>query len=112
MACTKEHLKYLHQDGHKRYCGLPPFRAPFGDEDNALCREIFEEKDETSLLNCGDDENESQEDENDDDDSWESFHSDDEEEAAQSKSDVIFSFFNEKSYKLQRREAAPFANFF
>ena len=49
----------------------------------------------------------------DDDKSWESVDSNEElDEAVRSKSDVILSFFNDKSYKLQRRPAPAFANFF
>lgn len=111
MACSKDHLKYLHQDGHKRFCGLPPFRAPFSEEDNNLCREIFgnKEKKQTNL-----DHGEGisdQEHEIDDDGSWESVRSDEEETEA-GRSDIIFSFFNSKSYRFQQRERAPFANFF
>mmetsp|Transcript_25824 Transcript_25824/g.54579 ORF Transcript_25824/g.54579 Transcript_25824/m.54579 type:complete len:1046 (+) Transcript_25824:34-3171(+) len=114
MACSNDHMKYLHQDGHKRYCGLPPFRAPFSDEDNNLCRAILGEKEDTSLLENGDNENSSlHEGENSDDDDWESVNSSEElGGAVRSKSDMIFSFFNDKSYKHQRREAPPFANFF
>lgn len=100
-------MKYIHQDGHKRYCGLPPFRAPFSEEDNALVREIFGEEEEIPSL-----ENNSKEDIGEDDGSWESVDSLEMEARGQCKSDVIFSFFNDKSYKLQRREALPFANFF
>ncbi|KAL7532006.1 hypothetical protein ACHAXR_005675 [Thalassiosira sp. AJA248-18] len=113
MACSKDHLKYIHQDGHKRYCGLPPFRAPFSDEDNVLCRQILgtEEEDVGPLDNDEDQNDDGQADEIDDDGSWESVDSNEEVEAA-GKSDLIHSFFDEKSYKLQRRTAPPFANFF
>ncbi|KAL9181415.1 hypothetical protein ACHAXT_010220 [Thalassiosira profunda] len=103
MACSKEHLKYLHQDGHKRYCGLPPFQAPFGRDDNVLCKEVFGQKDETTLLDSDDDGGNS-DDENDDDGSWESVDSNGEAEpVVQSRTDMIWSFFNDHSYKHQRR---------
>jgi len=106
-------MKYIHQDGHKRYCGLPPFRAPFSEEDNALCREVFGETEETRPLENGDKEDTGEEeDDAEDDGDWESVDSLEIEERGRCRSDVIFSFFNDKSYKLQRREALPFANFF
>lgn len=108
MACSKDHLKYLHQEGHLRYCGRPPFRAPFSEEDNVLCREIFgkEEEDATNIL-----EDEDDWEDDDDDGSWESVDSD-EEVVEASKTDKIYKFFNHNSYKFQQREAPPFANFF
>lgn len=97
-ACSKEHMKYLHKDGHKRVCGLPPFRLPFNEEDNNLCREVLGSAEgvvqDMKLDNCENDDEI-------DDGSWESVDSD--QEAAESMSDVIFSFFNNKSYKIQQR---------
>ncbi|KAL7554386.1 hypothetical protein ACHAWF_017831 [Thalassiosira exigua] len=116
MACSKDHLKYLHQDGHKRYCGLPPFRAPFSEEDDNLCRQIFGGKEDASDVENDHGENESEQgaeiDEEHEDD-WESVDSNEEAEGAeQSRSETILAFFDDKSYRLQRREAPPFANFF
>ena len=115
LACSKDHLKFHHQDGHKRYCGLPPFRAPFSDEDNALCRQILgPNNDDIDPLENDHNRNEEEDgnyDESDDDGSWESVDSNDEVEET-SKSEKIHQFFNEKSYQHQRREAPPFANFF
>ncbi|KAL3827603.1 hypothetical protein ACHAXA_002100 [Cyclostephanos tholiformis] len=105
MACSKEHMKFLHRDGHKRYCGRPPFRAPFHKEDNEICREVLGdgEGDKTNVLEIAVDQNTVvQEDENMDDGSWESVDSE-EEVAEPGKSDVILAFFNSKSYKLQQR---------
>lgn len=102
LACSKEHMKFLHKDGHKRYCGLPPFRAPFAEEDNILCQEILGDAigiDSILDTNLND---------NDDDGSWESVESDDEDAADLGKSDVILSFFNNKSYKFQQRVHLPF----
>ena len=109
MACSKEHLKTLNQDGHKRYCGLPPFRLPFNHEDNNLCQLIFGENRESGAEDniCSQD-NDNFDD--DDDGSWESLDSN--EEVNESNNDMIFSFFEEKSYKFQRRETPAFANFF
>lgn len=123
MVCSKEHLKYLLQDGHKRYCGLPPFRSPFSEDDNALCREVLGKDDINNQLeneNAKDDNKdreciEEEEDEGDDNDdgSWESVESDEGlEHDKRTKNDQIFSFFNEKSYKFQQREAHPFSNLY
>ena len=100
-VCSRECWKHLHQDGHKRHCGRPPFRTPFSDEDNNLCRQLFgtEEEDQEFVS----------EDIVDDDESWESVDSDEEVTDA-SRSDIVFSFFNNKVYKHQQREALPFAH--
>jgi hypothetical protein len=108
-------MKFLHKDGHKRYCGLPPFRAPFHEDDNNICREVLGdgEEEETHVLEGVDDQDAgTREDDNIDDGSWESVDSNEEEVVEPGKSDVIFSFFNSKSYKLQQRVEYPFANFF
>lgn len=108
LACSKEHMKFIHQDGHKKWCGLPPFRLPFSEEDNCLCREVFGETHNA--------ENEDLEEENyeegDEEGSWESVDSSEVEDTAKSKTDLIYSFFNNKSYKLQRRDGPAFAAFF
>uniref|UniRef100_A0A7S2EQL2 MYND-type domain-containing protein n=1 Tax=Trieres chinensis TaxID=1514140 RepID=A0A7S2EQL2_TRICV len=46
MYCSKEHRKYLWQDGHRRVCGTPPFRVPGVDEE-LVCREVFGEEPES-----------------------------------------------------------------
>jgi hypothetical protein len=114
MTCSKEHMKFLHKDGHKRYCGLPPFRAPFHEEDNEICREVLGDEIvlETNGLENIIDEQNTQEVDIIDDGSWESVNSNEEEAVEPGKSDVIFSFFNSKSYKLQQRVQYPFSNFF
>eukprot|EP00577_Skeletonema_sp_RCC1716_P005416 CAMPEP_0113387256 /NCGR_PEP_ID=MMETSP0013_2-20120614/8439_1 /TAXON_ID=2843 ORGANISM="Skeletonema costatum, Strain 1716" /NCGR_SAMPLE_ID=MMETSP0013_2 /ASSEMBLY_ACC=CAM_ASM_000158 /LENGTH=765 /DNA_ID=CAMNT_0000270139 /DNA_START=1 /DNA_END=2294 /DNA_ORIENTATION=+ /assembly_acc=CAM_ASM_000158 len=73
MVCSKDHWKRLHQEGHKRQCGLPPFRPPFSKEDNLFVREIFEESDVGLVGEVDDEYDRSGTDQNDDDtDSWES----------------------------------------
>ena len=115
MACSKEHMKFLHKDGHRRYCGKPPFRAPFHEEDNEICREVLgdgEEQETNGLENIDDQNIGFQEEDTIDDGSWESVDSNEEEAVEPGKSDVIFLFFNSKSYKLQQRVHYPFSNFF
>lgn len=115
MACSKEHMKVMHKDGHKRYCGLPPFRAPFHEDDNEICRVLgvlgYGEEEVRENVDDQDDAV-TQEDDIIDDGSWESVDSNEEEVIEPGISDVIFSFFNSKSYKLQQRVEYPFANFF
>jgi hypothetical protein len=104
-------LKSLYQEGHKRQCGLPPFKPPFSKEDNLLVREIFEGfEDALDDKDIGEDADPNDEDA----DSWESVDSNSEEGQRFSIHDKIFSWFNDKSYKIQRREAPapPFAHFF
>lgn len=105
LACSKEHMKFLHRDGHKRYCGLPPFRAPFAEEDNNLCREVLGTLDDVPDA-VPDDHHDSNQDDDNDDGSWESVDSN--QDAADGRSDVIFTYFNNKSYKFQQRVQIPF----
>ena len=81
--CSKEHRKYFMQDGHKRACGVPPFRA-HGIEEELLVREVFgksngvgggndevdKESDDEDAEFCG----------SDDESCWESVGSDEEDE--------------------------------
>lgn len=125
MYCCDEHRKFLNQDGHRRVCGLAPFRIPGKEEEN-LCLEVAEygiipsaffRKVEENPLNIKDvenvDLNEGFENrgENDDDSScWESVDSNEEEPF--SATEVIHKFFCEKTYKIQKKEAPAFANLF
>ncbi|KAL7463972.1 hypothetical protein ACHAXS_004322 [Conticribra weissflogii] len=116
MACSKEHMKHLVQDGHKRYCGLPPFRAPFGEDDNAFCREVLGRNDyvdgEMERYSENGDGFEER-DNGDGSDDWESVDSNEDHVFdGRTTTEKIFTFFNEKSYKHQRREALPFSNLF
>jgi hypothetical protein len=111
MVCCKDHWKRLHQEGHKRQCGLPPFRPPFSKEDNLFVREIFE----GSNVGLCDEDDGSDVDQNEEDtDSWESVDSIVEDPLSSTMHDKIYSWFNSQSYKIQRRDAPapPFANFF
>jgi hypothetical protein len=111
-VCSKDHLKRLQREGHKRQCGLPPFRPPFGKEENIFVREIFgandESIDDNEAIKAETDENVEE-----DEDSWESVASNEEERHMTTIRDKIYAWFNDRSYKIQRREAPalPFANF-
>jgi hypothetical protein len=111
MVCCKDHLKRLRQDGHKRQCGLPPFRPPFSKEDNLFVREIFEG---INVELCDEDDVSDVDQNEEDTDSWESVDSNAEEQQRSTMHEKIYSWFNSQSYKIQRREAPdpPFANFF
>jgi hypothetical protein len=100
-------MRYLHQEGHKRHCGLPPFR-PFCEEDNAFCRDVLEESEDRDSQ-ADEDCNESWNEEgnlSDEDDDWESVHSDEALSERKTMSEKILAFFEEKSYKHLRYEAA------
>ena len=111
-VCSKDHLKRLHKEGHKRQCGLPPFRPPFGKEDNLFVREVFEGN--YDALDDNDVKAEADLKVEEDADSWESVDSNEEEIQRTTMRDKIYAWFNDRSYKIQRREAPapPFANFF
>ncbi|KAL3795637.1 hypothetical protein HJC23_002044 [Cyclotella cryptica] len=103
LASSKDHMRYLHQEGHKRHCGLPPFR-PFCEEDNAFCREVLGEHEDRNLLADENAEENWVEEGNlsDEDDDWESVHSDEELTEKKTMTEKILAFFEEKSYKHLR----------
>ena len=105
--CSKEHRKYLMQDGHKRVCGMPPFRA-HGIEEDLLVREVFGKPD-AGANNSDDEMDEESEDDaefcgSDDESCWESVGSDEEDgeyatPIQRTRTEIIYKFFNSKSYK-------------
>lgn len=104
--CSKEHRRYFMQDGHKRACGVPPFRA-HGIEEELLVREVFGKSD--GVDGRSDEDAEGSDDDaefcgSDDESCWESVGSDeeDEEDAApiqRTRTEIIYKFFNSRSYK-------------
>ena len=116
MLSCKDHLTKLHQEGHKRQCGLPPFRPPYSKDDNTFVREIFEGSDagKADGIGKGFDEQSDADQNEDDTDSWESVDTNAEDIQRCTMHGKIYSWFNRQSYKIQRREAPapPFANFF
>lgn len=114
MVCCKDHMKKLHQEGHKRQCGLPPFRPPYSKDENTFVREIFEGSDagKADGIGKGFDEQSDADQNEDDTDSWESVDTNAEDSQRCTMHDKIYSWFNRQSYKIQRREAPPFANFY
>mmetsp|Transcript_23081 Transcript_23081/g.48045 ORF Transcript_23081/g.48045 Transcript_23081/m.48045 type:complete len:330 (+) Transcript_23081:366-1355(+) len=101
--CSKEHRKYLIQDGHKRMCGTPPFR-PHGIDEELLCREVFATSQDELCFGGSDD-----------DSCWESIDSTEDEEneqvtpAKKTKTELIFRFFDRHSYKALEVESPALA---
>ena len=95
------------QDGHKRVCGMPPFRAHGKVEEELLVREVFG-KPKIDRDNDDDDNEESEDDEefrgSDDESCWESVGSDEEDDEyatpiQRTRTEIIYNFFNSRSYK-------------
>jgi len=104
--CSKEHRKFLMQDGHKRVCGMPPFRA-HGIEEELLIREVFGKPDAGAENNDHEMDEESNRDAevcgSDDESCWESVGSDEEDDEyaapiQRTRTEIIFKFFNSRSY--------------
>ena len=114
LACSREHIRYLYQEGHKRVCGFPPFR-PFSEEDRAFCCDLLRNGDDNAQVATEDAENFFDDDgdgSGDEDGDWESVNSNEELTEERTKSQRILTYFEEKSYKYQQREALPFEDFF
>lgn len=92
LACSKEHIGFIHQEGHARCCGLPPYR-PLSGEDIAFIRDILGES-------TGEIEGVSNSNDNEDD--WESVNSDEEFLEDQTMSQKIRKYFEENSFRLVR----------
>ena len=101
-ACSKKHLKMIHHEGHGRVCKLPPIRC-FNYEDATFCKVIANNKNSSDE----DDERDINEEESDDDSCWESLDSN--ESASESKTEMIFRYFQEKAaHKMQEPAFAAF----
>ena len=119
MYCSREHRKYLWQDGHKRVCGTPPFRVPGVDEE-LFCREVFGGPTPTATDTYHENESvglESHTSEvsdevvsDDDSGDWESIDSNEESPPVEecTKTEIIHRFFDSKAYKVQDRQPPPF----
>ncbi len=114
MVCCKDHWKKLQQEGHKRQCGLPPFRPPFSKEENLFVREIFEGSNTVDEVVDREYDKPDPNQNVDDSDSWESVDTNTEDVQRCTTNDKIYSWFNSQSYKIQRRDAPahPFADFY
>jgi hypothetical protein len=110
FACSKDHLRRLNQEGHKRCCGLPPFR-PLTVEDHAFISDVLEE----SLLNIegvGEDMEGANNSCDEDEEDWESIGSDEYLNEKRTRTQKIRKYFEDNSYKIGRRETLPFEEFF
>lgn len=106
-ACSKKHLSLIHREGHRRVCKFPPVRS-FTYEDaifcqDVMCQNIISGENSEQIID-------KEEVEDDDDSCWESIES--EEGNSDSKSELIYRFFENKAYKMQRTEESPFAAFY
>ena len=95
LACSKDHLRSLRQEWHKRECGLPPFRA-LVEEDELFIREIL--KDGAVIVGEGN----CKLNDGDDDDDWESVNSDEATFETITISQKIRSYFENNKYKYLR----------
>ena len=92
LACSKEHLRHVNQEGHKRYCGFPPYRA-LTEDDDAFIREVLVGEDDGKLDDEG----------NDGEDDWESVNSDEADSFENiSMSHKIRRYFEHHSYRHMR----------
>lgn len=115
LYCSSEHRKYLMQDYHRRMCGTPPFR-PHGIDEELLCREVFAISRDDDM-HGGDDsaepENVEYSGNSDDESCWESVDSHDEHDYVvpkqKTKTELIHSFFDRKSYKVLEVERPALA---
>ena len=96
-ACSQKHLNAVFREGHRRVCQTPPLR-PFSNEDEALCREVIGEQTrnemdeqifEDVVIESSDEES-----------CWESIASDDDSNEIEAMTDVIFRFFDSRTYQI------------
>lgn len=119
-ACSSKHLKSINREGHRRLCCTPPLREPTADDIVFCCRiEAIKKSRNVDLepyrFPCQDnievvDANDSDMDEDSD---WESIaSSDDGHETKTSTPDMILGFFENKAYKIHKREENTFVNLY
>ena len=132
--CSKECAKDAWKEGHKRMCRYAPYR--FGRGEEALCRQVIDSdgthiEDNDACIGLATatwgsksnstsnavDVYEYGSDDGDDDSSWESVASDEEDliltkPVKKSKAEIVFEYFEQKSYRHQRTEPLPFAGFY
>lgn len=97
LACSNDHLRFLHQEGHKRCCGWPPFRT-LTEKDQAFIIDVLEEG---SPEKVHDEEFEEDGDDQEDDGDWESVSSN-EEQFTDTKTDKIIKYLQDNSYRHTR----------
>jgi hypothetical protein len=101
MYCSYKHRTYHYREGHKKVCGIPPFRK-FGNQEAALFAEVFGRNQETQSTSIFyDDDNEGAA--YDEDSSWESIDTNEdlESEAPVSRTRIIQRFFDAPAQHVQ-----------
>jgi hypothetical protein len=98
MYCSYKHRTYHYREGHKKVCGIPPFRK-FGNQEAALFAEVFGRNQETSTFD--DDGNEGAA--YDEDSSWEIIDNDEDLEsgAPVSRTRIIQRFLDAAAQNIQ-----------
>ena len=116
-ACSGKHMKSINREGHRRLCKTPPMRVPTA-EDLAMCCQIVEkssgddflqeESNEEKIEICDLDNY----DNGDEECEWESIASDEESylETKASIPEIVLKYFENKAYRIQKREEHAFAN--
>jgi len=129
-ACSKNHMIEIFHEGHLRECRCPPMRIPNGEDLN-FCSFYLNETmeptrsdtvaldiEEDNIVNTsGHDDNAIDSidgyddgDDDGDDDDWESIGSNEELDETDSKTAVVLKYFENKAYKVRKREEHAFAN--
>lgn len=98
QACSKDHMVYINQEGHKRCCGLPPLRE-LTEEDKAFMKDVMGEEsleieDECEEIEEGEDVDE--------DGDWESVDSNEHYTDSRTRSEKITKYFQDNSYRHMR----------
>jgi len=111
-GCSKKHMKSIHREGHRKMCRTPPMRVPTND-DVAMCCQFLDEV-EPNALQEEEVEYEVEDvhidgDNVDDDNDWESVGSDEDTNHA-TKTAAVLKYFENKAYRIQRREEHAFAS--
>lgn len=107
--CSPEHQKSDYHAGHLYQCGKPPFRMP-GQEEEALCRQIFDGNDTEKAVevNAGSEHGEVRgsdgNNDSDDESSWESIDSQEEEQVGNTTTSIVYGWFYRKAYSNDRIE--------
>lgn len=120
-ACSKKHMKDVYHEGHLRECRCPPMRVPTS-EDIDFCNFYLgggsapvashgTYVDKGHADEAMDESGDSNED-GDGDDDWESIgsHEDGIVTNQESKNESVLKYFENKAYKVQKREEHAFAN--
>lgn len=119
-ACSKKHMKFVHREGHGRVCRTPPMRIPTVEDIDLCCQFVndvvvseplqVEELDKIEHLAILDD-NDPSDGREDDNEEWESIASNEQVNAA-TKTAMVLKYFENKAWKVQKREEHAFENYY